>query len=173
MRTSTPAQERFTRLYAQHYWAVVRYLVRRVRDEDAARDAAAEVFTVTWRRLHDVPEEALPWLYATARNVLANSQRARNRRLRLSRKLAAEPPSAESGPEAYDNGHAALARLSETDQEILRLAAWEEVKPAQIADVLGCTANTASVRLHRARERFRAALQDLDSSHTMEGSSRD
>ena len=171
MGTSTAARERFTRLYEQHYWAVVRYLQRRLQDEDAARDAAAEVFTITWRRLHDVPEEPLPWLYATARNVLANSQRSRNRRLRLHHRLAAEPPADEPDSDGYENVHKALASLSEPDQEVLRLAAWEELRPAQIADVLGCTANAASVRLHRARERFRAALRDLDRTQTMEVSS--
>ncbi|MDF2146951.1 RNA polymerase sigma factor [Knoellia sp. p5-6-4] len=171
MGTSTAARERFTRLYEQHYWAVVRYLQRRLRDQDAARDAAAEVFTITWRRLHDVPDEALPWLYATARNVLANSQRSRNRRLRLHRRLAAEPPVGEPASNGYEQVHAALASLSDADQEILRLAAWEDLKPAQIAEALGCTANAASVRLHRARERFGTALRDVDRSETMEVSS--
>jgi RNA polymerase sigma-70 factor (ECF subfamily) len=168
---STAARERFTRLYEQHYWPVVRYLQRRLQDEDAARDAASEVFAIAWRRVRDVPDEALPWLYGTARKVLANAQRSRNRRLRLHHRLAAEPPAGEPGSDEYENVHEALASLSEADQEVLRLAAWEELTPVQIAEVLGCTANAAGVRLHRARERFRAALRDLDHTHTVEVSS--
>ena len=37
---------------------------------------------------------------------------------------------------------------------MLRLAAWEELQPAEIAAVLGCSANAAAVRLHRARQRL-------------------
>ena len=37
---------------------------------------AAEVFLVAWRRLDEVPADGLPWLYATARGVIANQRRA-------------------------------------------------------------------------------------------------
>lgn len=52
----------------------------------------------------------------------------------------------------------ALARLSASDQEVLRLVAWEELTHAQIADVLGISVNAVAIRLHRARQRFAATL---------------
>jgi RNA polymerase sigma-70 factor (ECF subfamily) len=54
---------------------------------------------------------------------------------------------------------AALLRLESRDQEILRLAAWEELTPSAIACVLGITPIAARSRLHRARNRLRAALR--------------
>jgi hypothetical protein len=53
----------------------------------------AEVFLIAWRRLDDVPfgNEARPWLFATARRVLANQGRANARRRRLSEKLSVQP----------------------------------------------------------------------------------
>ena len=53
----------------------------------------------------------------------------------------------------------ALDSLQPDDQEILRLAAWEELTSAQIAEVLGCSRGAAKVRLHRARQRLTAALE--------------
>lgn len=52
----------------------------------------------------------------------------------------------------------AFDALSEADQEVLRLAVWEELPARQAAAILGCTAATFHVRLHRARTRLRNHL---------------
>ncbi|MGB7981220.1 MAG: sigma-70 family RNA polymerase sigma factor, partial [Candidatus Nanopelagicales bacterium] len=52
----------------------------------------------------------------------------------------------------------ALDDLAETDAELLRLWAWEQLEPAEIAAVLGCSPGTARTRMHRARTRLRVAL---------------
>jgi RNA polymerase sigma-70 factor (ECF subfamily) len=41
---------------------------------------------------------------------------------------------------------------------VLRLWAWDELEPRQLATVLGISANAAAVRLHRARRRFEEAF---------------
>jgi len=48
----------------------------------------------------------------------------------------------------------ALVQLRSTDQEILRLAVWEELSHRQIGLVVGCSEATVAVRLHRARGRL-------------------
>ena len=52
-----------------------------------------------------------------------------------------------------------LDRLGEADREVLLLAEWECLTPAQIAEVVGCLPVTARGRLHRARHRFRTAFE--------------
>ena len=159
-RPASP-EARFNALFARHYPAVFGYAVRRV-GRDEAGDAAAEVFTVAWRRLGRVPAEpeTLPWLYGVARKVVANQERAARRRLRLEARAAAfartapsrlpAPTASRSRPPCCASGPA--------DREVLRLAAWEELQPAEIARVLGCSANAAAVRLHRARQRLAGEL---------------
>jgi RNA polymerase sigma factor (sigma-70 family) len=49
---------------------------------------------------------------------------------------------------------AALALLSERDQEVLVLVAWDGLDRAQAAEVLGISAGAFAVRLHRARRRL-------------------
>jgi RNA polymerase sigma-70 factor (ECF subfamily) len=49
-----------------------------------------------------------------------------------------------------------LAGLTPREREIVLLWAWEGLAAAELGSVLGCTAATAAVRLHRARRRFRA-----------------
>ncbi|MGH3063716.1 MAG: RNA polymerase sigma factor [Gaiellaceae bacterium] len=130
-----------------------------------AQDASADVFLTAWRRLDEVPEgdAAKVWLYATARRVLANQRRSTRRREALLERLAAEeatrPAEQQSSEEVLV--HEALRRLPAVDCEVLLLAEWEGLSPAEIAAVLGCRRVTARGRLHRARRRFRAAFEEL------------
>jgi DNA-directed RNA polymerase specialized sigma24 family protein len=53
---------------------------------------------------------------------------------------------------------AALTSLSQRDQEVLRLVAWDGLTPAQLATALGCSPVAARARLHRARGRLARRL---------------
>lgn len=161
--TDAHVEERFRSLFHAHYSAVVAYTVRRLGRTDG-QDAAAEVFAVAWRRMHRVPSEpeALPWLYGVARNVVRNTERSRRRRERLASRAASV---AVSNPTPTERNHevlGALERLRAIDREILLLSAWEGLEPAEIAPVLGISAGTASVRLHRARQRLAELLRGDD-----------
>lgn len=153
-------QAAFETLWDDQYPAILAYARRRF-DEEDARDVAAETFLVAWRRRKDLPERApTPWLYGVARRVAADRHRAIGRAERLSVKLAHERPPAqpESDPERSRQVLEALAQLSEPDQEVLLLTAWEGLTPAEAAVALSCSAATLRVRLHRARKRLRRLL---------------
>lgn len=155
--------ERFSRLFASAYEPLWAYARRRVHASDVD-DIVSEVLTTAWRRLDDVPEQPLPWLYGVAYKTIGNHIRARDRRLRLVQRVSAEPGRSEpaSDPAVLE----ALARLSGADQEILRLAAWEELTTEEIGAALGCSANAAALRLSRARARLRRELTGSASSRT-------
>lgn len=163
--TRTASEERFRLAYDAWYFSVLAYAIRRTETRSDADDVVAEVFLVAWRRRADLPtgREALIWLYATAAGVLANQRRGARRRGHLLRRLAvlSHPDDAvDRGPGSPDHVHdvrAALAELSDDDQELLALSAWEGLEPAEIAVLLHVDANTVRVRLHRARRRLEAA----------------
>lgn len=139
-----------------------RYALRRL-DPAAADDALAEAFLVLWRRLDDVPSGAeLPWSYGVLRHCVANEARSARRRAGLLARLTAQPVGAATDP--VDLGDPALrdalARLRPAEQELLRLWAWEDLAPADIATVLGTTPNAVHIRLHRARHRLAALLEE-------------
>ena len=161
--------ERFERIFREHYAAVRSYALRRA-PPDMAPDVVAETFLVAWRRLDDVPEDPLPWLYGVARRVLANARRSADRSLALERRLAtaAAVPAGPGDPgesvgEA-EIARAALAGLSERDRETLMLVAWEGLSSARAASAAGCTRAAFAVRLHRARARLAAQLASLEPS---------
>jgi RNA polymerase sigma factor (sigma-70 family) len=151
----------FERMFRAHHAAVHRYLVRRV-EEPAVADLVAETFLIAWRRQDEIAGDPLPWLLGVARRVCANHLRARQRRAALGERLAAQPqwPETEIAPACEDRGlREALAGLSDRDREALLLVAWDGLGNREAARVMGCSAATFAVRLHRARARLAAALR--------------
>jgi RNA polymerase sigma factor (sigma-70 family) len=160
-------RRRFEALFAAYNPDIVAYCGWRADSASDAQDAVAEVFLTAWRRLDALPEgdAARVWLYATARRVIANQRRSRRRQVALYQRLAldaavvVQPPPSPTREETLV--HEALGRLGPRDREVLLLAEWEGLSPAQIAAVLGCLAITARGRLHRARRRFRTVFEAL------------
>lgn len=155
------ARERFEAIYTLVRDPLYRYLARRASAE-AVDDLFTEVLLVLWRRIDAVPVGGEPpWALAVARRTLSNHRRANSRAARLFAKLALYAPGVDPGPEPNGGDpdlERALLRLREGDREILRLFAWEQLTTPEIAIVLGVSANTTGVRLHRAKERLRAEL---------------
>ena len=158
----------FTALYAAYHPHVVKYALRRLADLDASVDLAQDVFVVAWRRRAQVPDPGLPWLYGVARRLLANQWRARRAAPTIlplvtggaGHDLSADP-AGQGAADRLGEVRAALARLPDLDQEILRLIGWEELTLAEAAIALGCRRTTAAVRLHRARRRLAEAIRQV------------
>jgi RNA polymerase sigma-70 factor, ECF subfamily len=145
-------EERFDELYREHADAVRAYARRR--SPGIAEDVAAETFLVCWRKLDDVPRNALPWLYAVARNVLANERRRQERVAPGERAEVAEPGLPSDPVLAH-----AFARLADDDREVLRLVAWEGLGFGDVAAALGCSRVACRVRFHRAKRRLAELLE--------------
>lgn len=157
------AEERFRRIYEAFERHVYAYCLRRI-DRDQAIDCTADTFLVAWRRISDVPDgdEALPWLYRTAHYVIGDRYRHRTRSRALVEALRANPTTGRGDDpetavvrrEADTAVVDALQRLRPTDQEVLRLAVWEELSHAEVGELLGCSAHAVDQRVHRAAKRL-------------------
>lgn len=163
--TDAERRRRFEALFGSYSSDIVAYCGWRAGATDA-QDAVAEVFLTAWRRLDEVPDgdDARVWLYATARRVVANQRRSTRRRFALQERLAVEAASApqvSTSDQEETLVYEALHRLGPLDREVLLLAEWEGLSPAQIAAVIGCLTVTARGRLHRARRRFRTVFEEL------------
>jgi RNA polymerase sigma-70 factor (ECF subfamily) len=168
MRASESAmtdRERLTWLYDQHFHEIFAYCARRV-PAHTAHDVVSDVFVVVWRRIDDVPRDAeRAWLFGVARGVLANTWRSESRRGNLVAKLRTLrfPTAVDIDVDlvATTDGvvvRQALARLGAGDQEILRLAAWEELSGPEIAIALDVSLSAVQQRLSRAKKRLANAL---------------
>ncbi|MCH2417101.1 MAG: sigma-70 family RNA polymerase sigma factor [Acidimicrobiales bacterium] len=159
-------RERFRILYNDLYDDLWRYVQRRSINTEEARDTLSEVFLVAWRRLEDIPagKEARLWLFGVARNLVKTSWRKRKRSGDLLVRIGSEMSTKGTTDEELDNSGVlkivnALQFLSENDQEILRLLAWEDLSHKEISVVLGCSENAVAIRIRRARVRLMKVLQ--------------
>jgi RNA polymerase sigma-70 factor (ECF subfamily) len=145
---------------------VLAYCARRI-GRTEAEDAAADVFAVAWRRVDDVEWSTVrPWLFGIARGVLANRWRAGGRRTRLLTRISGQARVLRESPEVRvvqlaqdEEVLAAVKRLRPADQEILLLAAWEEMTAPEIAAALDISVSAAEQRLHRAKRRHARTLR--------------
>jgi RNA polymerase sigma factor (sigma-70 family) len=166
--SADPALEsRFRQVFDAHHDQVYAYCRRRC-DEETARECTSEVFLTAWRRFEDVPahDRALRWLYGVARKVLANEFRrqGRYRNLVVRVKSLGKPsyPDVETVVVRNADHQAvfdALARIRPQDQELLRLAMWEELSHGEIGEMLGCSAHAVDQRIARASKRLASELR--------------
>ncbi|QOR72020.1 RNA polymerase sigma factor [Ruania alkalisoli] len=160
---------RFEALYWENHRELLAFIRRRTEAE--AEDIVAETFVVAWRRIDDVPENARPWLFGVARNVLRNHLRAQNRQTLLKVRIDRQPEDPQTdlatAIAARHDLAAAWNRLTSAEQEVISLVAWDEFSNDEAATVLGCAKSTFAVRLFRARRR----LLHLLNRTTVEGGS--
>jgi RNA polymerase sigma factor (sigma-70 family) len=155
----------FEQLFGDTRADLLVYILRRVDSPEEAPDILAEAYLIAWKKLDAIPEgtQRRPWLFGVARNLLLKGTARRRSHSVLVERLASELRAVghlhpDVNEERRDILRVALTGLPDVDREILLLNAWEGLTPTQIATVLGKSANTVRVRLHRVRARLRREL---------------
>ena len=153
--------EEFGALFRAHISEVSRFLARRL-PADQVDDLASDLFEIAWNKRSSIPQGLeLPWLYKTARYLIANHRRKEAGRVAILATLA-EPvaaPSAESIALADLELSRAWARLNEKEREALALWALDGLGPKEVAVALGISSNAANIRLSRAKKNLLAELE--------------
>lgn len=162
-------------VYRATFLELVRFLHRKVWDEERARDMAQETFA---RALGQEPENPRAWLFRVAANLARDEARLvvrRKRHLVLLRteaeqaEAAAPTPAAEmESRERSERLRLALERLSERDREVLLL--WDAgMSYPEIAGETGLSAGAVGTTLARARRRLVEAHLALEEKHAARG----
>jgi RNA polymerase sigma-70 factor (ECF subfamily) len=155
----------FSALYDETARDLLGYLLRRTATAEDAADCLAETFMIAWDKrdtLPSSPDQARPWLFGVARNVL---RRGRERQSRASTTAAelerelhrSQQPAAEDDPVGE-----ALRQLSPVDREIIEMLAWDQLAPREVAVILELSPNAVRIRAHRARLKLREQLRDQE-----------
>jgi len=148
-----------------------------LRSPEEARDMAQEIFVRVYERLDGFRggQRFAPWLLSLARNACID---------RL-RRIKARPPASDlpvhAGPELRDERagpeqaaeqagrrrllYRALARMSETNREMILLKEIQGLKLEEIAGMLGLPLGTVKSRSNRARVELATKLRAIDPSY--------
>jgi RNA polymerase sigma-70 factor, ECF subfamily len=166
-RVADGDRDAFGHLYKRYARAVLGLALRRLGDRGRAEDAVQEAFASVWRAARSYRRDrgpVAPWLYAVARNAIADRGRAR-----------IEPPAepvdtASDAPGPPDHAeqswvawrvHRALEQLPESERTVLELAYWSELSQSEIAERLGIPLGTVKTRTRSGLRRLADDLEDL------------
>jgi RNA polymerase sigma-70 factor, ECF subfamily len=158
--------EAFVEVVRRHEVAIHGYLARRA-GHQAADDLLSEVWVRAFaaRNGYDTShEDARPWLYGIARNVLRAHWRT-GQNIDLAMPEDALDPWDEI-TDRLDSAVkvqalvSALRELPPSERDVLLLVAWEQLTPAEAALALSIPQGTARSRLHRARASLRQLLAE-------------
>jgi RNA polymerase sigma factor (sigma-70 family) len=163
--------EKFVLLFDRHFDAIYRYVRRRV-GENAAEDLVAQTFLEAFERRGSFDtdrDDARPWLFGIAINLLRHHYRDEERRLRAFARHgagAAESDTALSAAQAPLASELAdaLARIRGEERDVLLLFAWGDLSYREIAMALQLPLGTVRSRLNRARHQLQERLREAQTA---------
>jgi len=152
-------------LFDRYHGRLYSYFVRLTGDRALSEDLVQDVFyrILKRRQTYRPGSPFKPWMYQIARN-------ARNDNFRRRPEVEFEEGMAEpvlpqddlSDREQNDLLHRALLRLPEDKREVLLLSRFQDMKYAEIAELLGCEVGTIKTRVFRAMQELRQILTEFE-----------
>lgn len=170
----------FGELFQRHAARLYRYVSRRA-GPSAADDVISETFLVAFERRvsYDLSrDDALPWLFGIATNLIHRHRVAEARTLRMLEESAgdtardaehdsgrADPAQILAARDDFSDTARQIRRLSKKDRDTLLLYAWEDLSYEDIALALEIPVGTVRSRLNRARRALRTAPATEEGQH--------
>ncbi len=161
-------EEAFVEIHRRYQGRVYRFAFRMTGSPEAARDVTHSCFASLLeapRRYQQHRADLGTYLCAAARNQSLRHARRTWREGAMSGSVDLQPSRGPSPLElllAEERGRIvrdALLALAPLHREVLILAEYEELDLAAIAEIVGAEVGAVKVRLHRARQRLRRALE--------------
>lgn len=152
----------FERFYDAQYARVLALVYALTGDWSVAEDLTQEAFARAFAGWEQVAGYERPG--AWVRTVAANLAHSRNRRRRAERRAHRRvgPFSAVEDPEPIardlEEFWAAVRELPRQQRLAIALFYLEDLRPQEMSTILGCSASTARVHLHRARAQLQQRL---------------
>jgi RNA polymerase sigma-70 factor, ECF subfamily len=156
-------RDAFAELIDRHRGRVYSVLLRSVGDRDMAEDLTQETFVRAYERLDSFSPSGSrfqSWLLTIATRIAIDSYRRRRPTEsleKLSEESGFDPPSTartEAGAESAEVAATVgryLQRLPERQRMAVTLKHIEGLPFSEIAQIMGCTVNSAKVHAHRGR----------------------
>jgi RNA polymerase sigma factor (sigma-70 family) len=158
-------------IYRRYSSLVYSVALRSLGDVTEAEDVTQKVFVAAWtgRRTYKPERASLPaWLMGIARNKIVDTHERRARDKRIQNQVAANVPPASLEPiDVAERLIVAdeIARLGSVPQQVLKLAFYEDLTHAQIAERLQLPPGTVKSHIRRSLLKLKSRLEVLPDAY--------
>jgi RNA polymerase sigma-70 factor (ECF subfamily) len=145
----------FEDIYKTHWQKVYRLCMGYVNDRDWAKDIAQEVFITVWQQLPKFRGESAvgTWVFRIASNQCLRQLEKQNRipKGQLPVEIADMP--SQSIEKRMELLYLGISQLAEMERIIISLE-LEDVRQAEIANIVGISEANVRVKIHRIKEKL-------------------
>ncbi len=158
-------EQEFEKAYNDYSDAIFRHCYFRLFDRELGKELMQEAFMRAWTFISEGKkiENMRAFLYRVANNLIVDYVRKKKEASLDAMQAAGWDPGYDQTPDMQNRIEqgkimATLQKMDEGYREVLIMRYIDGLPPADIAGILGESANTISVRLHRGIKQLRAHL---------------
>jgi len=162
-------RQAFREIYDRYYKRIYLYAYRQLGEGEGAKEVANEVMLEIWRGAKRFRGESKPstWFFGIAVNKVRKAIKKRpppHEDLETVGKKADDKSAQDDaiyGSELREKMQMAIKSLSREHREVLDMTYYQGLSIKEIAEIMGCPANTVKTRMFYARKRLGGILQQM------------
>lgn len=145
----------FEDIYKAYWQKIFRLCMGYINDYDLAQDMAQETFIIVWQQLPKFRNEAniSTWIFRIASNNCLRQIEKGKRIIKTDLPINLKEEPQESIEPKIQLLYKFISELPETDRLIISLE-LEEIKQAEIANIIGISEVNVRVKIHRIKEKL-------------------
>lgn len=146
---------KFEEIYKFYWQKIFRLCMGYVNDYDLAQDIAQETFVIVWQQLPKFRNESNigTWVFRIASNNCLRQIEKEKRIIKTELPINLKEENQESIEPQIQLLYKFISELPETDRIIISLE-LEEVKQAEIANIIGLSEANVRVKIYRIKEKL-------------------
>ncbi|MFA4903000.1 MAG: sigma-70 family RNA polymerase sigma factor [Desulfobaccales bacterium] len=158
-----------TEIYDQYYQGVRKFILHTVRNEWVADDLVQETFIRINNNLENVRDatKLKAWIFRIAYNICQDYFRQQGKAANLGlEEISGKPTMATTAQKELEQGQmrkcvfGLVNHLPESLRSVIILSDISEFSQREIAEILEITVENVKIRLHRARKKLKALLEE-------------
>lgn len=160
-----------TEIYDQYYQRVRKFILHTVRNEWAADDLVQETFLRINNNLGNLKDDnkLQAWVFRIAANICRDHFRRQGKDANLGLEEISENtalPRLPTSQKKVEQGQmrscvfGLVNQLPQSLREVIILSDISEFSQREIAEIMGITVDNVKIRLHRARKKLKALLEE-------------
>ena len=171
MKVKSGNLDSMSELFQRYHRKIFNYFLRNVYDKELSEDLTQNVFerAMKYRTSYKDSFPFKAWIYKIANNVKYDHYRekkvpiAKIELLDSIQSYAMNPESQMEENEQITKLKSAMKKLTDEQRNIIWLTKYEQMKYAQVAEIVGCTETAMKTKIHRAMKSLKLIYFQMES----------